>query len=151
MTAQNDTRLHTPGIHLLPYHTEARTNWPPFADNIFKGIFFGENCCILLQISLMFVLKGPMGNKPALVWITDLLHKSHNAPVPHPTMHHFVIEMCVCVHISVTKWCIFWDICLMHCGICEVCLLGDKPLSEPRVAYSTDTYMRYSASVSYLS
>ena len=30
------------------------------------------------------------------------------------------------VHISVTKWCIvanLWDICLMHCGICEMGLL----------------------------
>ena len=36
----------------------------------------------------------------------DLLHKSHNAPVPYPTMHRFVAEMCTCVHISVTKWCI---------------------------------------------
>ena len=37
--------------------------------------------------------------------------------VPHPTMHHFVTEMCTCVHISVTKWCIveylinsLWDL-----------------------------------------
>ena len=35
-----------------------------------------------------------------------MLHKSHNAPVPYPTMHHFVTEMCPCAHISVTKWCI---------------------------------------------
>ena len=34
-----------------------------------------------------------------------------------PTMHHFVTEMCTCVHISVTKWCIvgylsgaLWDL-----------------------------------------
>ena len=47
----------------------------------------------------------------------NLLHKSHNAPVPYPTMHHFVTEMCTCVHISVTKWCIvgyltdaLWDL-----------------------------------------
>ena len=33
-------------------------------------------------------------------------HKSHNAPVPYPTMHHFVTEMCTRVHISVTIWCI---------------------------------------------
>ena len=32
----------------------------------------------------------------------DSLHKSHNAPVQYPTIHHFVKEM----HISVTKWCI---------------------------------------------
>ena len=36
----------------------------------------------------------------------DQIHTSHNTPVPYPTMHHFVTEMCTCVHISVTKWCI---------------------------------------------
>ena len=47
----------------------------------------------------------------------DPSHKSQNASVPYPTMHHFVAEMCTCVHISVTKWCIvgygtdaFWDL-----------------------------------------
>ena len=42
---------------------------------------------------------------------------SHNAPVPYPTMSHFVTEMCTCVHISVSKWCIvgylsdaLWDL-----------------------------------------
>ena len=47
----------------------------------------------------------------------DLLHKSHNAPVPYPTMHHFVTETCTHVHLSVTKWCIvgylsgaLWDL-----------------------------------------
>ena len=24
----------------------------------------------------------------------DLIHKPHNAPVPYPTMHHFITEMC---------------------------------------------------------
>ena len=46
----------------------------------------------------------------------DLLHNSHNAPVPYPTMHYFVTEMCTCVHISVKK-CALWDICLIHCRI----------------------------------
>ena len=36
----------------------------------------------------------------------DQSHKPHNASVPYPIMHHFVTEMCTCVHISVTKWCI---------------------------------------------
>ena len=36
----------------------------------------------------------------------DLLHKFHEAPIPYPTTHHFVAEMCTCVHISVAKWCI---------------------------------------------
>ena len=47
----------------------------------------------------------------------DLLHNYHDAPAPYPTMRHFVTEMCTCVHISVTKWCIvgylsnaLWDL-----------------------------------------
>ena len=51
------------------------------------------------------------------VMTTYLIHKSHNTPVLHPTMHHFITEMCTLVHISVTKWCIvgymsdaFWDL-----------------------------------------
>ena len=33
-------------------------------------------------------------------------HKSHNTEILYPTMHHFITEMCTCVHISVTKWSI---------------------------------------------
>ena len=54
-------------------------------------------------------------------------HKSHNAPVPNPTMHHFVTEMCTPVHISVTKWYIvgylsdafqdLWDGSIINNGI----------------------------------
>ena len=47
----------------------------------------------------------------------DLINKSQNTPVPYPTMYHFVTEMCTCVHISVTEWCIvgclanaLWDL-----------------------------------------
>ena len=44
-----------------------------FADSIFKLIFLYENCCILIQISLKFVPKGQIYNKPALfqiiVWL----------------------------------------------------------------------------------
>ena len=46
------------------------------------------------------------------------LKKSNNELDRHPTMHHHVTEMCTCVHISVTKWCIveygtgaMWDLC----------------------------------------
>ena len=49
-------------------------------------------------------------------WI-DSSHNSHNALDKYPTMHHFVTEMCTCVHISVTKWSIvghgtvaLWDL-----------------------------------------
>ena len=46
----------------------------------------------------------------------DPFHKSHNAPVPYPTIHHFVAEMCT---FLLQKGAL-WDICLMHCGICEM-------------------------------
>ena len=35
----------------------------------------------------------------------DLSHKSHDAPVPYPTMHRFVTEVYTCVHIAL-QFCI---------------------------------------------
>ena len=43
----------------------------------------------------------------------DLSHKSHNAPVPHHTMHHFVSEMCA--HFCNT---------MVHFGIFVLCAVG---------------------------
>ena len=36
-----------------------------FSDDIFKCIFLNENCYILIQISLKYVPKAPVDNKPA--------------------------------------------------------------------------------------
>ena len=55
------------------------------ADDIFKCIFVNEKFCILIRISLKFVPKGPINNKPALVqimawrWIGD---KPLSEPMP---------------------------------------------------------------------
>ena len=38
-----------------------------FADNIFRCNFVNEKFCILIEISLKFVPKGPINNNPALV------------------------------------------------------------------------------------
>ena len=48
--------------------------------------------------------------KDGFMMIIDMLHKSHDAPVSYPIMHHLVTEMCTFVHISVTKGCIlgYW-------------------------------------------
>ena len=40
-----------------------------FTDDIFKCIFSNQKVWILIKISLKFVLKGPIKNNPALVWI----------------------------------------------------------------------------------
>ena len=39
------------------------------ADNIFKCIFLNENDRIQIQISLKFIPKSPIDNKPALVHV----------------------------------------------------------------------------------
>ena len=39
------------------------------ADDIFKCIFLNENARIQIQISLKFVLRCPIDNKPALVLV----------------------------------------------------------------------------------
>ena len=46
----------------------------------------------------------------------DLLHRSHNAPIPYPTMHHFVTKMCTYLLQNAASW----DTCLMYCRICEM-------------------------------
>ena len=59
---------------------------------------------IVMVFGMSPILFRPQ--RVTMVLQSDLLHKSHNAPVLYPTMHHFVTEMSTCVHISVTKWCI---------------------------------------------
>ena len=43
-----------------------------FADDSFRCIFVNEKFCILIKISLKFLPKGPIDNKPALVQIAAL-------------------------------------------------------------------------------
>ena len=64
-----------------------------FADDIFKCIFLNENLCILIQISLKFVSKGPIDNKWALVQVmawrrtaTSAVHTFHHAWSPCMTI-----------------------------------------------------------------
>ena len=44
-------------------------NGSHFADNTFRCISMNENVCIMIEISLKFVPKGPVDNNPALVKI----------------------------------------------------------------------------------
>ena len=46
-------------------------------------------------------------------------YKSHNAPVPHPTMHYFGKEMCT----SLFRSGVLWDTVQVHCGLCAICQL----------------------------
>ena len=58
-----------------------------FADDVFKCIFINEKLCILIQISLKYVPRSPIDNKPALVLIMAW-HWTGDKPLPEPIMTH---------------------------------------------------------------
>ena len=62
-----------------------RQNIRHFADDIFKLIFLNENCCILIQISLKFVLRVQINSIPALVQ-TMAWHQTGDKPLSEPMM-----------------------------------------------------------------
>ena len=53
--------------------------------------------------------------------LIEPLHKSHNAPVPYPTMQHFNRNVHVCTFLLQNG--ALWDICLIHFWVNEVGLL----------------------------
>ena len=65
----------------------AQTKWLPsdFAHNVFKCILLNENLYDLIQISLKFVQKFPINNKPALVQ-TMAWHRTGDKPLYEPVM-----------------------------------------------------------------
>ena len=83
---------------VLPWKTPAFKIWvnssPPgknarhFPDDIFKCIFMNEKFCILIQISLKFVPKGPINNIPALVEIMAW-RQPCNKPLSEPMLTQF--------------------------------------------------------------
>ena len=58
------------------------------ADGICKWIFLNENSIILIQISLKFVPKSPIDNKPALVQVMAWC-RTGGKPLPEPMMTQF--------------------------------------------------------------
>ena len=92
---QLSQRLSKPILHQLHwfswYHMGMMwLNSPPpgqnaryFTDYIFKCIFMFERFCILIEISLKFVPKGPINNKSALVWGNGLVPARQQAITPN--------------------------------------------------------------------
>ena len=95
--------LHT--FSLLPYLA------PKAPENIRVCIWYLEFFWRITTSIGIIIVYEPAG-------VMDLLHKSQNGPVPYPTMHLFVTEMCTCVHISVTQWGIVW---YMHNALLYLC------------------------------
>ena len=60
-----------------------------FTDNIFKCIFFNENCCILIKMSLKFVPKDSVNKTPALVQIMAW-RRTGDKPLSKPMLVCFI-------------------------------------------------------------
>ena len=58
------------------------------ADDIFKCIFLNENDRIPIQISLKYVPRSPIDNKPALVQVMAW-RRIGDKPFPEPMMNQF--------------------------------------------------------------
>ena len=86
---------------------------------IVKSMYNLHDSHIYLWMNLSFLCRlsrsGDAGNLVIIGSCIDLLHKSHNAPIPYPIMHHFVTEMCMCAHFCYK---------MVHCGIFDVCIVG---------------------------
>ena len=55
------------------------------ADDNFKCIFLNENVKILIQISLKFVPRSPIDNKPALIQVMAWCQRG-DEPLPEPML-----------------------------------------------------------------
>ena len=88
-----------------------------FQGDIFKWIFFNENCCVLIHISLKYVPKGPIDNNLALVQIMAWC-QTGDKPLSEPMM----------------AW--FGDI-YASLGLNEFSEIGNKSLAEPMMTKET--------------
>ena len=59
------------------------------ADDIFNCIFLNENDRILIQISLKYVPRSPIGNKSALIQVM-VWRRPGDKPLPEPMMTQFI-------------------------------------------------------------
>ena len=64
-----------------------------FADNIFKLNFFNENRCILIQIELKYVPKGPTYSKTALVQCQAIIWTNDDLVLWHIKASHSLCEL----------------------------------------------------------
>ena len=70
-----------------------RQNGRRFAD-VFKCILLNENVCILIEISLKFVPKGPTNNNPALFQMMAW-RRPGDKPLSEPMMVSSLTHICV--------------------------------------------------------
>ena len=147
-----------------------------FADNNFLCIFINENVWISNKISLKYVPHGPIDNKPSYILSSVWVRLSIFSPlsiIQYVGLYVFsllislvMIEkiyiLCLIIIIKSEVWAITHCLGLGHeTMVSAVCLSifflliqvmgwhqsGDKPLSEPKMVWFTDTYMHHWTSI----
>ena len=68
-------------------------NGSHFTHDLFKCIFLNEKCCILSQLSLTFVPKGPVDNKRALVQVMAW-RRIGDKPLSVPRLPSLLTHIC---------------------------------------------------------
>ena len=79
---------HYTGIQAEVNSSPPQQNGRHFLDNIAKCIFINEKFCILIWISLEFVLIGPIDEKLALVHVMAW-RRTDDKPLPEPMLSQF--------------------------------------------------------------
>ena len=69
------------------WHIETETKWPTFCRQ-YQRIFLDDNCCVLIQSSLIFFLSCAIKNKTVLVQIMAWPRKD-DTPLSEPMMASF--------------------------------------------------------------
>ena len=92
-----------------------RQNGRHFADDMFNCISLNENLWIPIEISLKFVPKGSINNKPALFQIMAW-HRPGDKPLSEPMRVNLLTHICV----TRPQWVLFWHNKLID--IHELCI-----------------------------
>ena len=97
------------------------TRFPPLAVLILNALRSDPRCTWKIRKKK----KAARGVRFKSGSTLDRSHKSHNVSDKYPTKHQFVTEMCIYVHIAVTKWCLvghgtgatgLFALCCVCCG-----------------------------------
>ena len=89
---------------------------------VYRILCFGVSCHGFMLVSFNHTLQGYITGAGAI----EPSHKPHTAPVPYPTMYHFVTEMCAYIKNGA-----LWDMGLVHWGIYATDLLFENQWSNP--------------------
>ena len=128
----NNCNPHTSRVNTL----RPRQNYQHFPNNIFECLFLNENVWIAIKISLMFILKGPINNIPALVLIMAW-RRPGAKPLSEPMMVRSLMHICVTqpewvknrvffagnvlISFVLTYWSLYmpWYVCKKNHKICN--------------------------------